>query len=131
MHPSTIKSITQIAHLCSADEGVGGGGGELPVSVSCVPRAVPGQLRHLHTFDITRGRGAWQLEVAGAYFDTDITGVGDLTVITKTKPPLFTVVTRPTYGHVTAAVPPVTITVLAHVPHLLTLGRVAFAVVLR
>ena len=125
MYPSTIKSITQIAHLRSADEG--GGGGELPVSVSCVPRAVPGQLRQLHTFDITGGRGAWQLEVAGAYFDTDITGVGDLTVITKTKPPHFTVVTRPTHGHVNG----VTITVLAHMPHLLTLGRVAFAVVLR
>ena len=149
-HLSTNKSIAQITHLGTVDEGGGGGGaagvGELPVPVPGVP-GVPGagpqqgvQLLHtelgqLHRLDITGGRGAGQPEAA-AHVDAHITGAAwqsrDPSVPAITRPPHFTMyltmVTWPTHGHVTVAVAPVTITV----PRLLTLRRVvvAFVVVL-
>ena len=139
MQYTTNKTITQIPHLGTVDEGGGGGGaagvGELPVPVPGVP-GVPGagpqqgvqllrpQLSHPHTLDITWGRGAGQPEATGGHVDAHITGATgqsrELTVPAITRPPHFTlhltVVTRPTQGHVT-------------VPRLLALGRVVVAFV--
>ena len=148
MQYTSKKSITQITHLGTVDEGGGGGGaagvGELPVPVPGVP-GVPGagpqqgvqllrpQLSHPHTLDITWGRGAGHPEAAGGHIDAHITGAAgqsrELTVPAITRPPHITLhLTVVAGGHVTVAVAPGTITV----PRLLALGRVvvAFVVVL-